>query len=220
MRSTQRFLVRAACAVVFAACGTPSGPETEPPPTQEQTDPCAPNGHIHREATGDWCHCDRGYLASKQGLSCEKDPFYVPRDGFDFGDNGQHACWHVTNGPFAVVTASLDRQPRVDSFHTYYTVKLRPEDGQYVGTFNFKGYATGDFVVYLSDASVPVTVREGTKVLQPVATAPIPPDIRDGVCQGGLVGMVGYELTDKVQYTVTFGPSSLPELGVVIEHLQ
>ncbi|QRO00260.1 hypothetical protein JRI60_15155 [Archangium violaceum] len=220
MRSTQRFLARAVCAVALAACGQPPGPETEPPQPQGQTDPCAPHGHIHREPTGDWCHCDRGYLAAAQGLSCQQDPNYVPRDGFDFGDNGQHACWHVTNGPFALVTAALDRQPRVDAFHTYYTVKLRPENGQYVGTFNFKGYATGDFVLYLSDASVPVAVREGTSVLQPVATAPIPQDIRDGVCQGGLVGMVGYELTDKVQYTVTFGPTPLPELGLVIEHLQ
>jgi hypothetical protein len=89
-----------------------------------------------------------------------------------------------------------------------------------VGTFNFKGYATGDFVLYLSDASVPVTLREGTNVLQAVATAPVPSDIRDGVCQGGLVGMVGYELTDKVQYTLTLGPTSLSELGLVIEHLQ
>lgn len=221
MRPLRRFLVLAACAAVFAACGRPPEPDPEPSSEQpqEQVDPCAPNGHIHRESTGDWCHCDRGHMASEQGLSCLPDPDYVPRDGFDFGDNGEHACWHVGNGPFALVTASVDRQPRVDSFHTYYTVKLRPEGGQYVGTFSFKAYATGDFIAYLSDASVPMAVREGTKVLEVAATSPIPEALRDGVCQGGLVHMVGYELTDKVQYTVTFGPTPLPELGLVIEHL-
>ncbi|PTL80660.1 hypothetical protein [Vitiosangium sp. GDMCC 1.1324] len=217
MRPLLRVFVLATSVSALAACGPPPEPEPEPSgdPPQEQGDPCAPHGHIHREPTGDWCHCDRGYLAAEQGLSCQQDPNYVPREGFDFGDNGKHACWHVTNGPFATVSASVDRQPRVDAFHTHYTVKLRPEGGQYVGTFNFKGYATGDFVVYLSDASVPVSLREGARLVEPVATAPVPPE----VCTG-LVHMVGYELTDKVQYTVSFGPTSLPELGLVIEHLE
>ena len=221
MRPIRHLLALCACVTVLAACGEATEPEPTPeePQPQEQTDPCAPHGHIHREPTGDWCHCDRGHLASEQGLSCQVDPNYVPRDGFDFGDNGEHACWHVTNGPFATVSASVDRQPRVDAFHTHYTLKLRPEGGQYVGTFQFKAYATGDFIAYLSDASLPFTVREATRVVEPVATAPIPPALRDGVCAGGLVHMVGYELTDKVQYTVTLGPTALPEVGLVIEHL-
>jgi hypothetical protein len=32
--------------------------------------------------------------------------------------------------------------------------------------------------------------------------------------------MVGYELTNQVQYTVTFGPTSRPEVGLVIEYLE
>jgi len=215
MRPSLRLLVLATAAAGLA-CGQPPAPEPEAPgEQQQQTDPCAPRGHIHREPTGDWCHCDRGSLAAEQGLSCQQDPNYVPRTGFDFGDNGKHACWHVTNGPFGTVTASLERQPRVDAFHTYYTVKLRPEGGQYVGTFNFKGYATGDFVVYLSDARVPVSVHEAGRLVEPLATAPIPSD----VCTG-LVHMVGYELTNQVQYTVTFGPTSRAEVGLVIEHLE
>ncbi|HEX8441151.1 hypothetical protein [Archangium sp.] len=216
MRPTLRFLLLATGAAALA-CGQPPepGPETPVEQPRQQTDPCTPHGHIHREPTGDWCHCDRGYLAPEQGLSCQQDPNYVPRTGFDFGDNGQHACWHVTHGPFGTVTASLERQPRVDGFHTYYTVRLRPEGGQYVGTFNFKGFATGDFVAYLSDARVPLSVREGERLMEPLATAPIPPD----VCTG-LVHMVGYELTNQVQYTFTFGPTPLPELGLVIEHLE
>jgi len=208
------------CGGALAACGGPTESEPIETPAEQQGDPCAPNGHIHREPTGDWCHCDRGYLASESGLACEQDPDYVPHEGFDFGDNGEHACWHVAHGPYATVTASEDRQPRVDAFHTHYTVKLRPEGNQYVGTFQFKAYATGNFIAYLSDASVPLTVHEVGKGVVPVAdTAPIPPDIRDGVCAGGLVHMVGYELTDKVPYTVTLGPTSLSQLALVIEHL-
>ncbi len=219
MRPLRYPLALSACVALLVACGEAIEPEPTPAEPQEQSDPCAPGGHIHREPTGDWCHCDRGYLASEQRLACQADPNYIPRDGFDFGDNGEHACWHVTHGPFATVSASLDRQPRVDAFHTHYTLKLRPEGSQYVGTFQFKAYATGDFIAYLSDASIPFTVREGTRVVEPLATAPIPPALRDGVCAGELVHMVGYELTDKVPYTVTLGPTPLSEAGLVIEHL-
>ena len=219
--SLSRFWFALLCAAALAACGGPT--DAEPPDTVSpapQADPCAPNGHIHRDSTGDWCHCDRGHLASASGLACERDPSYVPREGFDFGDNGEHACWHVTHGPYATVSASVERSPRVDAFHTHYTVKLRPEAGQYVGTFQFKAYATGDFVAYLSDASIPFAFVESARgVVPPAASAPIPASLRDGVCQGGLVHMVGYELTDKVLYTVTLGPTSLSELGLVIEHL-
>ncbi|RKH03961.1 hypothetical protein [Corallococcus carmarthensis] len=214
MRTPFPALLLAGGLAVLTACGgddAPPGPDGTP---QEQADPCAPHGHIHREPEGDWCHCDRGYLASEQGLSCVTDPDYVPREGFDFGDKGEHACWHVTNGPFATVTASPERQPRVDDFHTHYTVKLRPENGQSVGTFGFKAWASGDFVLYLSTPDVAVTVKEGERVVEPVgaqATGPF--------CDG-LKQMVGYELTDKVQYTVTFGPTARTGLGLVIEHLQ
>ncbi len=210
-------LLLTACAAL-TACG-PATPEPIDEPPVSQEDPCAPYGHIHREATGDWCHCDRGYLAATERLACVVDPNYVPRTEFDFGDKGEHACWHVTNGPYATVMASTTAQPRVDAFHTFYTVKLRPEGGQYVGTFQFKAYATGNFVAYLSHEGVPFSFHEGTKLVEPAATEPIPPELRDGACQGELVRMVGYELTDKVQYTVTVGPTEHSELSLVIEHL-
>lgn len=213
MRTPFPALLLAGGLAALTACGgdAPPGPDDTP---QEQGDPCAPHGHIHREPDGDWCHCDRGYLATEQDLSCVTDPDYVPREGFDFGDNGEHACFHVANGPFATVTASPERQPRVDDFHTHYTVQLRPENGQSVGTFNFKAWASGDFVLYLSTPDVAVTVKEGERVVEPVATQATGP-----FCDG-LKQMVGYELTDKVQYTVTFGPTERTGLGLVIEHLQ
>ncbi len=207
----------AACVLVLAACGGDDPrPTPEPPPADAgSSDPCAPNGHIHREPTGDWCHCNRGYRATAEGLACEPDPDYVPSEGFSFGDNGEHACWHVSNGPYVTVTASTARLPRVDDFHTYYTVKLRQEGGQYVGTFSYKAFATGNFVLYLSTPDVPVTLVE-TAIPAPVT--PAGTRATDDHCDG-LRHMVGYELTDRVQYTLTLGPTSLPELGLVIEHL-
>ncbi|NTX11296.1 hypothetical protein HUA74_07835 [Myxococcus sp. CA051A] len=214
MRLNLRALL-ASCAVAASACGggeTP--PSVEPEPHAE--DPCAPNGHIHREAEGDWCHCNKGHVAAPQGLACEVDPDYVPSEGFDFGDDGEHACWHVAHGPYVTVTATTSRNPRVDDFHTHYTVKLREENGQYTGTFSYKAFASGDFVVYLSTPDVPVSLVETAiqTQLTPAGTK------STGDFCSGLRHMVGYELTDRVQYTLTLGPTSLPEVGMVIEHLE
>lgn len=218
MSPSLRVLALAACAMALSACGgTEPPPLIDPPPddTPAATDPCAPDGHIHREPGGDWCHCNRGYRATAEGLACEPDPDYVPSEGFSFGDNGEHACWHVSNGPYVTVTASTTRVPRVDDFHTYYTVKLRPEGGQYVGTFSYKAFATGNFVIYLGTSDVPVSLVETAiqATVTPAGTRPT-----DDHCDG-LKHMVGYELTDRVQYTLTLGPTALPELGLVIEHL-
>lgn len=218
MRPSLHVLALAACAMALAACGGDDPAPIEPPQPEDpaqSSDPCAPNGHVHREPTGDWCHCNKGYRATEEGLACETDPGYVPSEGFSFGDNGEHACWHVTNGPFVTVTASTSRLPRVDDFHTYYTVKLRQEGGQYVGTFSYKAFATGNFVIYLGTPDVPVTLVETA-----VQTTLTPAGTRatDNHCDG-LKHMVGYELTDRVQYTLTLGPTPLPELGMVIEHL-
>ena len=106
MRQTSLLLISAL--TLLAACG-PAESEPDAPPG----DPCAPNGHIHRESSGDWCHCDRGYIAATDTLACQADPNHVPRGEFDFGDQGEHACWHVTHGPYATVTAAPGAQPRV-----------------------------------------------------------------------------------------------------------
>ncbi|WP_224246267.1 hypothetical protein [Hyalangium gracile] len=210
MRPSQRPLVLAACCALLTACGASELPPSEEPPAQLE-DPCAPHGHIHREPTGDWCHCDRGYRAPEQQLVCEVDPDYKPREGFDFGDDGVHACWHVDNGPYATVTASESRMPRADAFHTLYTVNLRPvEGGQYTGTFQFKAFGTGDFIVYLSQ-NVPFAVREGERVVASVAEKPT-------TACSGLQHMIGLELTERVVYTFTLGPTSLEQLRMVTEY--
>jgi predicted small lipoprotein YifL len=211
MRSAFRSFALAACGAALVACGESELPPEEPTPPQQQEDPCAPHGHIHREPTGDWCHCDRGYLAASQGLACQADPNYVPRDGFDFGDDGVHACWHVDNGPYGTVSASTERLPRVDAFHTLYTVNLREVNGGYTGTFQFKAFATGDFIVYLSQ-QVPLAVLEGTRAVPIAAEKPT-------TACAGLQHMVGLELTDKVTYTFTLGPTPLQQLRMVTEYL-
>jgi hypothetical protein len=211
MRPSLRPFVLAACGAALVACGEPEPPPEEPPPPQQLEDPCAPHGHIHREPTGDWCHCDRGHLAAPERLACLVDPNYIPRDGFDFGDEGAHACWHVDNGPYGTVTASPDRTPRVDAFHTLYTVNLRQVGEQYTGTFLFKAFATGDFVVYQSQ-QVPLTVHEGEQLVPIAAEKPT-------TACSGLQHMIGLELTNKVTYTFTLGPTSLPQLKMVTEFL-
>ncbi|XXF78764.1 hypothetical protein P2318_03115 [Myxococcaceae bacterium GXIMD 01537] len=207
-------LSSAAGLLALAACGDTAAVD---PPGGEQppADPCAPHGHIHREAEGDWCHCNRGYLAASTGLACEPDPNYTPGQGFSFGDNGAHACWHVSNGPFGAATASTAPPPPVDAFHTYYTLTLRPEGSQYTGTFSYRAFATGNFVVYLTH-DVPVRLNEGALLVEPRATAPVSAPS----CQGDLKHMVGYELTDRVAYTLTIGPASVPQVGLVVEHLE
>ncbi|MDY7228168.1 hypothetical protein [Hyalangium rubrum] len=209
MRLLNRFIVPAASLAVLMGCGGSQPPLSEELP-QQQVDPCAPEGHIHREPEGDWCHCDRGYMAPEEQLACVVDPHYTPREGFDFGDDGDHACWHVDNGPYATVTASESRRPRADAFHTLYTLNLRPVDGQYTGTFQFKAFGTGDFIVYLSQ-NVPFAVREGERVVASVAEKPT-------TACSGLQHMVGLELTESVIYTFTLGPTSLPQLQMVTEY--
>jgi hypothetical protein len=211
MRLTLHPSVLAAACAALVACGETGLPNEEPTPPEPQADPCAPNGHIHREPTGDWCHCDRGHMAAAEGLACQVDPNYQPRDGFDFGDDGVHACWHVDNGPYGTVTASESRLPRVDAFHTLYTVNLLQVSGAYTGTFQFKAFATGDFIVYMSQR-VHLTVREGERVV------PIVAEKSTQACEG-LQHMVGVELTDKVTYTFTLGPSAPPQLRMVTEFL-
>lgn len=212
MRFPPRLFLLAVCGLLLVACGdSESSPEPTPEP-QPPADPCAPHGHIHREAEGDWCHCDRGYLAPEGQLACVVDPSYVPpKEGeFDFQDEGAHACWHVDNGPYATVTASESRSPRVDAFHTLYTVNLRPVDGGYTGSFQFKAFGTGDFILYLSE-HVPLTVSEGTLPVKILA------EKHASVC-AGLPHMVGLELTEGVVYTFTLGPTSLSQLRMVTEY--
>lgn len=194
--------------LLLTACD-PTAAQPEP-----EGDPCEPNGHIHRDPQGDWCHCDRGFMVPEGQLACVVDPSYKPPDGpFDFGDNGEHACWHTTNGPFATVQASPTQQPRVDAFHTWYTVKLRPEGGQSVGTFSYRAFATGRFVAYLSTPDVPLAFSEGQ------LPVPILGQQASTACPG-IRHMVGVELTKGVTYTLQLGPTSLPELNMVIEYLQ
>lgn len=195
----------------FTGCGGPAdGPDGG---TSDGGDPCAPHGHIHRDPEGDWCHCDRGFVASEEGLACVPDPAFVPRDGgFDFGDDGAHACFHVTHGPYATVTSTEQTRPRVDAFHTLYTANLRPADGGHVGTFSYRAFATGAHVVYLSDVATVRFIEEG------VGEVPLEGTKATTACEG-LRHMAGFELVEDVTYRFEVGPITPPTLRFVIEHL-
>ncbi len=205
LRSRLAFLT---CVTAVAACGDEASPVAD----VDNADPCAPNGHVHREPEGDWCHCNRGYLAAETELACVADPSYVPRVGFDFGDNGEHACWHVANGPYETVQASTSSAPDVGRFHTHYTVTLAEiEAGSYEARLTYPARTTGDYVVYLSQ-DVPLTVYEGELLVDPVDREPT------NAC-AGLVIQAGYELTERVTYTLVIGPTSSAELALVIEEV-
>jgi hypothetical protein len=183
------------------------------PSTSNQGDPCEPNGHIHRgSAEGEWCHCNRGYLPSENGLSCVVDPNYSPDRPFSFGDNGAGACWHLANGPFATVQASADQAPSVGNYQTLYTLRLRPEGGQYVGRFSFRSFETGRFIAHLGAADVPLAFFEGQLSVPVVAQ-------QDSTACSGIRHMVGVEFYKGISYTLQFGPTSLPELNLVLTYV-
>lgn len=183
------------------------------PSTSSQGDPCEPNGHIHRGgAEGEWCHCNRGYMASEDGRSCVVDPNYSPDRPFSFGDNGAGACWHLANGPYSTVQAAAGQSPGVNNYQTLYTLKLRPEGSQYVGSFSFRAFETGRFVAHLSAADVPLAFLEGQ------LSVPVAAQQSSTVCPG-IRHMVGVELTKNVTYTLQFGPTSLPELNLVLTYV-
>ncbi len=199
-----------ACALLtalLAGCGS-----DDSAPLPADSDPCAPSGHIHREPGGDWCHCDRGYVAATDTLACVTDPDYDPNRPFDFGDLGEHACWHVTNGPYAEVAALAESAPAIDRFHTHYTLTLRDVGGgMFGGTFTYNARSSGNYVVYLS-REIAFGVQEGELDVASVATAPT------AACEG-LATMIGYVFAKDVTYTMTFGPDASAEVAVVIEEL-
>jgi len=175
-------------------------------------DPCAPHGHIHREAGGDWCHCDRGYLEKQGSLGCEQDPDYDPSAGFSFGDEGKSACWRLANTSHLTVAASEPGAPTINRFDTVYRVELQGSDGQYSRTVTYDAAGTGDFILHLGKP-VPVTLVEQGK--GPVALLA---EKEATTCEG-FQRMVGVGLADGVRYSLTLGPTSEPVVHLLIEQL-
>jgi hypothetical protein len=191
---------------LLAACGAP-GPATS-------SDPCTPGGHVHREPLGDWCHCDRGFLAARTGLACVRDPAFTGRVTLDLGASEERACWHAARGPFAVQGDGS----RVDQFLTHYTLALSPRsDGLRVATVGYRAAVSAPHVLTAS-RGVNLSLLE---VFSEGGTRPVPVLVTRATtaCQQ-LSQQFGFELAARAEYRLEFGPSTQPEVGFVLDQVE
>lgn len=193
-----------ACAIVaaaLAACG---------PPTPEG-DSCAPGGHIHRDPAGDWCHCDRGYRATREGLACEVDPTF--RDTLELGASDERACWHSVNGPFATVSSG----DAVDSFLVFFTVNLEPRgDGTFAGHVRYRPGASGAHAFSL-DSGGPLKVVESLDGASSDVSLVVTrsSEVCDDVKQ-----QWGAVLEARASYELHVGPTPRPAAKLIIDWLE
>ncbi|PZR15046.1 MAG: hypothetical protein DI536_09735 [Archangium gephyra] len=191
---------RALIAVALAACS----------PVMPEGDSCAPGGHVHRDPAGDWCHCDRGFRATADGLACEVDPTF--RDTLELGDSDERACWHAANGPFETVSTG----GAVNAFLVFFTVELtRRDDGRFEGEVTYRPGASGAHAFSL-DSGGPLKIvesLEGTasdvKILTTRAS-----DACDGVKQ-----QWGAVLEARATYVLHVGPTNAPTAKLLIDWL-
>jgi hypothetical protein len=181
------------------ACGAPAGEVAD-----AGAAPCAPHGELHT-GSNPHCHCAPGYRA--EGLACVESEG-TPDAGFDFGDEGEHACLHAVEGPFADVAAVPGEEPRVDAFETFHRLTLQEEVEGHRGVFSFRPWASGDFVLTLSER-VPLTLRAGEQQV---------PVLEEGdvsACRQ-LRHRVGVRLQGDVTYLLQLGPTPQAQLGLFI----
>lgn len=195
-----------AFAALVAACGGAPSPLSG--------DPCEPGGHVHREAGGDWCHCDRGFKAGITGLTCEVDPNFTGRTTVELGTTDERACWHATRGPFA----TPDDGSRVDQFLTHYTVALATRgDGLRGATAHYRAAVSAPHVLTLS-RGVNVVVQEvlpsgSSKEVGVLVT-------RATTACAALSQQFGFELVNRVEYRFEFGPSTQEQVGFVLDQVE
>lgn len=193
------------CLGALMACG---------PKAPVSGDPCEPGGHIHREPGGDWCHCDRGFRAPPQGLSCEVDPSFTGRTTIDLGASDERACWHATRGPFETQTDG----GRAEQFLTFYTVELSPRsDGLRSATASHRAAVSSPHVLTVS-RGVNVTVHEtlpggGSKEVPALVTR------ATSFCPE-LSQQYGFELVGRVDYRLEFGPSAQTQARFVLDQVE
>ncbi|WP_437934467.1 hypothetical protein [Sorangium sp. So ce341] len=76
-----------------------------------------------------------------------------------------HSCNHTTAGPFGSVTASASQSfstvdPNVSETHKWWTVTLPGSGSSFQGTVKFRYGFTDDYVIFLKDPNVSVTVLD------------------------------------------------------------
>lgn len=194
-----------ALAVLLAACGS------APPPA---SDPCAPGGHVHREGSGDWCHCDRGFRATTSGLGCEVDPNFTGRTTFELGTSDERACWHATRGPFETGADGA----RIDQFLTHYTVALSTRaDGLREATTSYRAAVTAPHVLTLSrgvNVKILEVLPDGKSNEVPVLVT------RATTTCMQLSQQFAFELVNRAEYRFLFGPSAQGQVGFVLDQVE
>lgn len=175
-------------------------------PVMPEGDSCAPGGHVHRDPTGDWCHCDRGYRATTDGLECEVDPNF--RETLELGDSDERACWHSVNGRFANVKSGDE----VNDFLVYFTVELERRGDQFEGVVRYRPGASGAHAFSL-DSGGPLRVSEEAGDVKLVVTRSS--DVCEGVKQ-----QWGAALESRVTYELKIGPTTNQSAKLIIDWLE
>lgn len=133
----------------------------------------------------------------------------------------EHACEHVTGGPYASVTAKSAElfsttTPNINTSHTYYTVTLPGSGGSYKGTVRFVPSRTNSWAFFTNpDVPVKLTNSSGT-----VFT----PALSHTVSGCGLQRVTVYNLTQNgsrsLYYLLTLGTTSSSSVGVSVERVE
>ncbi|XYH97158.1 hypothetical protein ACMHYB_56890 [Sorangium sp. So ce1128] len=118
-----------------------------------------------------------------------------------------HSCNHTTAGPFGSVTASSSINfstvdPNVSETHKWWTVTLPGSGSSFQGTVKFRYGFTDDYVIFLKDSNVSVTVRDSIGNIVPKTY-----DIAVSGC-ANITRAIGVTLTANATYRFTLSDTT------------
>ncbi len=118
-----------------------------------------------------------------------------------------HSCNHTTAGPFGSVTASSNINfttvdPNVSETHKWWTVTLPGSGTSFTGTVKFRYGFTDDYVIFLKDPNVSVTVRDSVGNIVPKTY-----DIAVSGCSN-ITRAIGVTLTANATYRFTLSDTT------------
>ncbi len=143
---------------------------------------------------------DTSDAGPEAGTECKLDPVL------------EHSCLHVTNGPYATVSAvSSGVAPNVNAVHTAFTINLPSMGGASEVTYRPNG--GGEYVFYTSE-DVLLTLLDPSNAEVAVA-------YREEVvdCSGFKAARV-YVLESAMKYRVVLGASTLISVTLLIENVE
>jgi hypothetical protein len=131
----------------------------------------------------------------------------------------EHTCEHVTNGPFASVTASATETfssttPNVNATHTYHTVTLPGSGGSYTGTVKFVPGRSGSWAFYVSE-DIPLVLKDSAGT---TLTAALTDGLSGSTC--AVTKAVVYNLTKSATYRLVLGAATVSTVGVAVERVE